>query len=158
MGQIDTMLKVLKLLAPTLIGFFYLFLIFVVFDRTLGLVSLPILIAIEAYIISKDWGVFLIIMEKYDQAVAYFTRKINSTSANAGVYNGRGTAYFMKGDSYAALRDFKKAIQIDPKYINAHDNLGGVYSKIGDPEMALASYQNAIAITRKMQTAILTEG
>jgi tetratricopeptide (TPR) repeat protein len=152
------MLKVLKLLAPTLIGFFYLFLFLLVLNPSLGLISLPILVAIEAYIISKDWGAFLVILEKYDEAIQHFTQKINSGQANTNLYNGRGAAYFIRGDSYAATQDFKKAIQLDPKNISAHDNLGCAYTKNGEFEMALASHENALAINPKNANSYANRG
>lgn len=41
-------------------------------------------------------------------------------------YTERGTIHYYTGDSINAVRDFEKALQLDPNYILAHYNLGNV--------------------------------
>jgi tetratricopeptide (TPR) repeat protein len=38
-------------------------------------------------------------------------------------YNGRGIAYYRKGEYDRAIADFTEALRIDPNYTQAKDNL-----------------------------------
>jgi len=59
-------------------------------------------------------------------------------------YN-RGSRYFDAGDLPRARADFKKAVDLDENYINAHYNLACVDSMESRPAEALASLEKALA-------------
>jgi len=51
---------------------------------------------------------------------------------------------FANGSSSLAVTYYKKAIQLDPKYVDAYNNLGNVYLRsMNDPNHALPYYQEA---------------
>ena len=55
-------------------------------------------------------------------------------------YLEKGKAYFEKGEYKSAELEFKNAVQIDPKYIEAYSRLGETQLKLGDPQGAFKSY------------------
>ena len=73
-----------------------------------------------------------------DQAIADYTKAIESNPHYADPYAGRGIVYQVKGDSDHAIGDYTKAIEIDPRYAEAHDGRGIVYRLKGDSEHAIA--------------------
>ena len=50
------------------------------------------------------------------------------------------------GNFDEAIRCYKQAIAIDPKYAPAHNNLGSMYGSLGMLDDAIIEYQKAIAI------------
>ena len=61
-------------------------------------------------------------------------------------YKNRGYAYATKGDFERAAVDFTKAIEINPKDVNAYNNRGYTYEARGDFEHAAADFTKAIEI------------
>ena len=61
----------------------------------------------------------------------------------ARFYNNRGVAQHQSGRLTTALRDFLRALSLDPNYIAAHYNLGLVYEDMGDFEEAAVQYRFA---------------
>ncbi|MCR4288211.1 MAG: tetratricopeptide repeat protein [Deltaproteobacteria bacterium] len=58
-----------------------------------------------------------------------------------------GRAYFSKGDYKAALEAFKKAIEANANYPDAHYNLGQAYDKLNNWKGAVEAYERAVRIT-----------
>ena len=86
------------------------------------------------------------VARKHRACAALIRRNPNDEYA----YNNRGIAYEDEGDYDAAIADYTKAIQIDPKYADAYYNRGNVYSKQkGDYDAAIADYNKAIRIDPK---------
>jgi tetratricopeptide (TPR) repeat protein len=140
----DAMLKIFrKNWGFTLVSLMVL-VCFTALDPLMGVIAALLLIAIWAYVISKGWGDYLMVLGRYDRAIGYFTRKIDSNAENAQFYTERGNAHYFKGDAYAALRDYKKVLELQPKNTFAYVNLGNAYVKIGDEIAALTSYENAL--------------
>ena len=61
----------------------------------------------------------------------------------ARFYNNRGVAQHQAGRLTTALRDFLRALSLDPNYIAAHYNLGLVYEDMGDFDEAAVQYRFA---------------
>lgn len=74
-----------------------------------------------------DLSIHYINMKKPDEALEIIevTTKINKNYAPA--YFVKGLAYTAKGDNEAAIREFTKAIEIDPRYIEPRMMLAVVY-------------------------------
>jgi tetratricopeptide (TPR) repeat protein len=66
-----------------------------------------------------------------------------SLPAIAHSYNNRGVARQQAGQLTLALRDFSRALALDPGYIEAHYNLGLVNEDMGDFEEAAIQYRIA---------------
>ena len=45
---------------------------------------------------------------------------------------------------YAAIKDFEKALEIDPNYKEAYRGKGVCYSRLGDNDLAIKNYKKAI--------------
>ena len=65
-----------------------------------------------------------------------------------------GAAAYMLGDDDAAINNFKKAIQMDPRTANAHYGLGLVYSKIGQHKEASAEFLKTIELDPENHLAV----
>ena len=52
----------------------------------------------------------------------------------------KGLAYFEKGEYKSARLEFKNAVQIDAKYVNAYQKLGETNLKLGDAQKAYRAY------------------
>ena len=58
----------------------------------------------------------------------------------------KGNMAMSSGYNNVAIRFFKKAIEIDPNYLESYINIGLLYSKEGDTEKAISYYEKAIAV------------
>jgi tetratricopeptide (TPR) repeat protein len=67
---------------------------------------------------------------------------------NAGIKN------FTRENYADALPYFKKAVEIDPKFVYALDNLAICYRRTGDLDNALATYEKSLAVSPKGRTPL----
>src|SRR5262249_27778449 len=65
---------------------------------------------------------------------------------NSTACNNRGYAHFGKDAYDAAIRDFERAIELEPDYANAHINRGDVYLQKQDYKKAIADYDQALRV------------
>lgn len=89
-------------------------------------------------------------------AIAAFTRIIEANppiaSKNLAItYNLRGMCFEAKNDLQAALGDYSKAIEIDPKLADALGNRAMLYAKMGDTAKAREDAKAARRIDRKVK-------
>lgn len=70
----------------------------------------------------------------------------NSTAADN--YN-KGYKAFHSDDYKKAIKYYRKAIELDPKYIDAYDNCGIAYRRIGSLDSAAYFYKKSIEINPK---------
>ncbi|MGD0258345.1 MAG: tetratricopeptide repeat protein [Verrucomicrobiota bacterium] len=84
---------------------------------------------------------------KYDEAIDAFSRAANLDPLDAQIQNFLGLALSEKGLRGPAETALRKAIQLDPGYANAHNNLAVVYITQQPPlvELARWHYQKARA-------------
>jgi len=75
-----------------------------------------------------------------------FAGCLPSFDAKAEEHFYKGIEYRRQGDNNAALEEFTRAIEIDPKYYFAYYNRALVYHQIGDLESSLANYNKAIEL------------
>src|SRR5262249_19021538 len=64
----------------------------------------------------------------------------------AETHNGLGYALARRGQSDEAVREFRKAIEIDPKFTPASNNLAEALEKQGKLEEAAEAYQRSLAV------------
>jgi arylsulfatase A-like enzyme/Flp pilus assembly protein TadD len=91
-------------------------------------------------------GNFAKALDQYDQAL-----KLDRN--NASVYNNIGSVHlslFLRGQDrqefVLAEKNFKKALEIDPKMFSACNGLGAAYKKIGRNADAIVYWQKALAV------------
>jgi tetratricopeptide (TPR) repeat protein len=60
-----------------------------------------------------------------------------------------GIAYRKQGNLTKAIESYEKAIEVDPDYVNAYNNLGNAYSKQGKPELKILNYKKAARLGHK---------
>ncbi|MBW2554707.1 MAG: tetratricopeptide repeat protein, partial [Deltaproteobacteria bacterium] len=58
----------------------------------------------------------------------------------------KGNMAMSAGYNNVAIRFFKKAIEIDPNYLESYINIGLLYNKEGDTKKAISYYEKAIAV------------
>src|SRR6476661_7001024 len=83
----------------------------------------------------------------YRDAPTFFTEAIARTPVNALCYHNRAVYYGNElHDHETALKDFDKAIEINPTYMMAIVNRGATYESLGSKEEAIASLEKALAV------------
>lgn len=84
---------------------------------------------------------------EYNQLLTLLGQRIEGNAADAAAYYDRGRAYAAFGDWNRAIRDYDRAIELDPTHAEAHIRRGAVYSSIpGGEERALADFNRAVEI------------
>ena len=69
-----------------------------------------------------------------------------------------GLAAQQQGNAQRAADAYRRAIEIDPDYAEAHANLGVVLARMGKYEEAVASYERALRINPRLNAARLNLG
>jgi tetratricopeptide (TPR) repeat protein len=78
------------------------------------------------------------------QLVCEQGRKVNENFAP--LYNVYGLIYVGKKNVTAAMRQFKKAVQLDPNFVDAHLNIGAISLNFRDYATAEASFSKVLAL------------
>lgn len=71
----------------------------------------------------------------------------DTKNAQAAKYRNAGIASAMKRDFPAAISNFTKAVDADPKYADAYRRRGAIYSDSGEHDKAIADFSEAIKLT-----------
>jgi Flp pilus assembly protein TadD len=69
-------------------------------------------------------GIVFLSIERYDIALRYFEQAVTQNPRDARAWFQAGFCMGKLGDSEAKLRAYRKALQLDPKYVDAHYSLG----------------------------------
>ena len=84
---------------------------------------------------------------KFDDAIAHYKKALPMDTGNAALYNNLGGAILgAHGDLNDAVACFEQALALEPRYADAHCNLGNVFSAQGKIDDAVACYQRALAL------------
>jgi len=98
---------------------------------------------------------------KFKTAIAHYNKAINSgqlSPANLAVaYNNRGSARDDLGQHRAAIADFSKAVQLDPKLAQAYYSRSFAYEKTGQLAKALRDAKKAAALDPKDEAYLQRE-
>lgn len=68
------------------------------------------------------------------------------------IYYNRGTEWMKAGMLDKALPDLQKATHLSPEWAPAFDNLGVLYSKLGQRELAIQAYSRAIDLDQQKKS------
>jgi protein O-mannosyl-transferase len=73
-----------------------------------------------------------------------------TSPSSQSTHNNMGDVYARKKDYQNAILEFKKSIEINPKYADAWHNLALSYQNIGQKDEAIKTYQKAIELNPKI--------
>jgi tetratricopeptide (TPR) repeat protein len=59
-----------------------------------------------------------------------------------------------RGDYHKALSEYSRAITIHPGFLEAYNNMGELYSKMGKSDLAISTYIQALAIERNFKVLL----
>lgn len=85
--------------------------------------------------------------EKFDEAIAYFSKAIEMDKKHINAYMGRGESYLYTGQSDKAISDFAKVDELSSNNVTkswANWKIGSVYEKKDDFKLADQFYNKAI--------------
>ncbi|MBI2995796.1 MAG: tetratricopeptide repeat protein [Candidatus Melainabacteria bacterium] len=75
-------------------------------------------------------------------------KNFNPKPASASLYN-LGLKSYEQGDLQSAVIYFKKAIDLDPEFVDAYYNLGAIYKKQKNLPLAIFFFQKAVELNSK---------
>lgn len=85
--------------------------------------------------------------ERTVQTKGYITGMYDGTESEAAMeYYRQGHDAFQQKDLKGAVKLYKKAIEEDPKFVEAYDNLALTYRHLGDFDNAIANYKKSIEL------------
>ncbi len=87
-------------------------------------------------------------VELWQQALR-LAERLENVLLQAWCYNGLGNVYRALGRYEDAQAVYRRAIELDPKYVTPHNGLGNVYRDLSRYEDALAAYRRAIELDPK---------
>ena len=91
-------------------------------------------------------GLILYEQGKLDEAVASYNVGLNISPKNDIIYNNLGTVYKAKNNFLKAEDYYKKAIQLNKQFYEAHNNLGNMLHDKGNLDEAIKHYKIAKSI------------
>ncbi len=98
-------------------------------------------------------GLALTGLEKFDEAIKFYTDAIAITPERAHLYAALGSAYANMHRYPEALSAYNTAVMFGPDDARLHHHLGNVYSKRGKREEAMTHQLRAIAIEPELAPA-----
>lgn len=100
------------------------------------------------YYLNRDQASSLLDEETLKSLNEYYSffRVTDGFGLSHNIHNNLGNTYEMVGMYKSAIGELKKAIAVDPGYIEAHNNLGVAYDKLGHHEEAIKELDLAIRL------------
>ena len=101
-------------------------------------------------------------LRRYSEAISAYDKEIELDPNRFGAYNDRGLAKTYTGDSYGAISDFSKAIEVsersktDSSLDDTYASRADAYGKVGDFQGAIADYSKAIGIKFSSQVFLMS--
>lgn len=96
-----------------------------------------------------ELGVVLLRKKSYTQAVKNLERALaawdGEPEEKAQAFNALGYALFMQEKHEKAAENYLQAVELQPGYVTAWNNLGNAYEKLRKPELALEAYQETLS-------------
>ena len=92
-------------------------------------------------------GIYYLDKQRYESAIAEFSKAIEADPGFSDVYYNRGFAYSKVGKLDQAISDYSKAIQLNPEDSDSYYNRGLAYHSKKDFDKAISDYTESIRIT-----------
>jgi tetratricopeptide (TPR) repeat protein len=89
------------------------------------------------------------------QGIMILRELVNKDSNNADAHYWLGTFAVQSGQLDRAIQRFNHVIKLNPSYLAAYIDLGGVYQRLNQPEVSLQYYEKALAIDSTNNLALL---
>ena len=77
---------------------------------------------------------------------ALFEHAVEVTKDNYKMYNTLGSAFLSQGNLDEAIRQYRKAMQVNPRYAESYNNLGYLFQSQGKLDEAISQYRQALQI------------
>ncbi|MBF0279364.1 MAG: tetratricopeptide repeat protein [SAR324 cluster bacterium] len=105
----------------------------------------------DSWIAHAQIGRLYLEEKQYELALQYLNKTFELTNENPfiEIYNYRGLTYLGLGQYDLALKDYNKALQMDPEYVNAYLNRGNTHIRLAQNEQALLDFNQAIKLDPK---------
>lgn len=105
-----------------------------------------------------ELGGILLDKKLYSQAIAQFQKALKAKDLEgadnlAVLHNALGFSYAAQEQYDLAIRQYKEALELNPKYVTALNNLGFAYEKKQLIAQAVATYEDALKHEPKNATA-----
>ncbi len=88
----------------------------------------------------------LLQQENYPEAIKVAQQSINTQPSAEGFHN-LGVCLEKTGQNQEAISIYKKAVELNPDFMQSHNNLAALYEKIGNIEKAIDHYQIATILS-----------
>lgn len=86
--------------------------------------------------------------QSFEEAIRHFSRIIHSGAASkkelGGAFYNRGNVFYELGSFDLAIKDYSRALSLNPADVDAYYNRGNIYFDLGDLERAIQDYTDAI--------------
>jgi tetratricopeptide (TPR) repeat protein len=82
----------------------------------------------------------------WQDSEALFRHGVEVTGNNDRLHNGLGIALYKKGQTAAAIGQYREAIRLNPNYAQTHNSLGTALVRGGQIDEAIRQFQEAIRL------------
>lgn len=105
-----------------------------------------------------EMGSILLSKKLYSQSISLFQKALKRAAKEgeeevAPIYNALGYAYFAQEQYDLAIKQYKEALENNPNYVTALNNIGHAYEKKNLTQQALESYEQVLKLDEKNTTA-----
>jgi Tfp pilus assembly protein PilF len=88
-------------------------------------------------------GLFYLNSGNVSEAIKTLNKSIALSATNHLAWNALGLAHAMSGELEEAIRNYQRCLEINPRFSEAHNNLGTVYQELRFPDKAETEFKRA---------------
>jgi tetratricopeptide (TPR) repeat protein len=93
----------------------------------------------------KIVGLDYVLLDDYGDAIKWLEKAVSMDRSNKEAWYYLGRAYYSLARLAEARKAFQAVLDLDPRDVQAENNLGLVYESSGEPTVAIEAYRRAIA-------------
>jgi tetratricopeptide (TPR) repeat protein len=93
-------------------------------------------------------GAVYLELKSWDLAIPHFEAVLENVFYRTPewAYNNLGWAYYNKAQYPKALQNYKKAVEINPRFAMAYNNMGLTYDRMGNAEEAIKAFKTSVGL------------